>query len=106
MFNATSLNKQVITKILTACRDALTNESGQAYCYNKKGNPFIRVKKIITTSGSVGFQILYKSIIDIAGIIRNTLITYDKAKEFTGKSYPKGLTQFLLKRVAYPHQIR
>jgi hypothetical protein len=106
MINSTSLNKQVITKILKACQEALSNDSGQAYCINKKGKPFIRVKRILTTKGLVGFQILYKSVIDIAGLVRNTMITHDQAKKITGMQYPQGLIEFLLKRVAYPHQVR
>lgn len=61
MFNQTNLNFEVCVKITKAAGEALKNESGVAYVLNKKGNPFLRVKKIVTYENKIGFEVLDKT---------------------------------------------
>lgn len=104
-FNKTSINKEVVSKILGACKEALSNESGQAYINNKKGAPFIRVKRIKKVDGNVGFQVLYKDQTNIAPLIAQTLVLENKGPEITNKSFAVGLANFINKRVAFPFEI-
>ena len=104
-FNKTSLNKIVVSKILNGCKDALSNDSGVSYINNKKGNPFLRIKKVIKANGKTGFEILDNNNNNIASVLRGTIITDGKGKEFCGKKYTSGLNGFMLNCIVYNHQL-
>jgi hypothetical protein len=104
-FNQTSINKQVVSKILNACKESLSNESGQAYVNNKKGVPFIRVKKVKKRNGEIGFQILDKNQNDLVMLLGKTLVINRKAPKICNKKFANGLSKFISKRFAYPYEI-
>jgi len=105
MINKTSLNKVVVEKVLNACKASLSNVSGQFYVYNKKGNPFLRVKKIIKKDGKIGFEILDTNNRNVAELFTVQLVIKGKSKEFCGNKRAFNLNQFFLDRIAYDHEI-
>ena len=104
-FNKTSINKVVVNKLLKACHESLSNQSGQAYVNNRKGQPFIRVKKVKQINGKVGFQVLDNKNKNIAMLLHDTLIADRVSNSLTTNKYAFDFNNFLLDRVAYPHQI-
>ena len=105
-FNSTSINKQVIHKILKACNESLSNDSGQAYVNNKHGQPFIRVKRIIKNDGKIGFQIIDKRGINLASTLCVILTSEIQRQQVTGKAFPQSLINFVLLRVACSYEIK
>jgi len=103
MLNRTSINKTVVSNILNACRESLSNVSGLAYVVNRSGRPFIRVKRVRTRHG-VGFEIINKHNTNIGNIISNAVVGHRKGEEFC-KTTAHELSTFILKRVAYSYQI-
>ena len=104
-FNKTSINRQVVGKVLKACTVALSNESGVSYIDNKKGQTFIRVKRIKKKDGKIGFQVLDKKNKNLASLLADAVIhdmIMDSKESFT---YASDLKNFLLKRVAFPFEI-
>jgi len=105
MFNKTSINKVVVSKILKACTESLSNDSGQAYVNNRKGQPFIRVKKVKKTNGKLGFQVLDKTNKNIGPMIGRALVIEGKAETMCNNDNPHNLMNFINKYVAFPFEL-
>jgi len=106
MFNKTSVNKIVTCKILAACRATLSNESGVSYVANKKGNNFLRVKRVVSKAGKIGFEVLGKDNKNVGQAISHALISDRKAQLFAGHDSPRGIVNFIMDRILYSHEIK
>jgi hypothetical protein len=104
MFNKTSLNKVVVHNILKACNTAMSNESGQSYVNNRKGNPFIRVKKVKKKDGKTGFQVLDNANKNIGPMIGRVLVIDEGATAMCNNN-PHNLMHFVNEYIAFPSQI-
>lgn len=103
MINSTAINKVVLGKVLDACTIALTNESGASYIDNRKGNPFLRVKRIVKRNGKLGFEVLDKSNKNVAKHIVAGIVS-QRGFKLMGK-HVYHLNEFLLNRIAYDFEI-
>lgn len=105
MLNKTSINPEVVRKVLKACTESLKVEGGQVYINNRKGVPFIRVKKVIKKDGLIGFQVLDKSNKNIANLLIDSIINDSIGNNSKGFALTTGLKIFLLKRVAFSYEL-